>query len=108
MNPSNASDILIFLKGSHMLPLDRIVERYGSDVQGFLMRGREFGGVQLNYGDASFRFFPFPRVPVVLLLWKKDDEFPARADLLFDSTCTIHLPPDIIWSTAMLSILAML
>ena len=108
INPSNTGNGLMFSKGSHVLPLDKIAERYGNDIQGFLRRGGEFGGVQLSYGDASFRFFPFPRVPVILLLWKSDGEFPARADLLFDSTCTVHLPMDIIWSTAMLSILIML
>ena len=62
----------------------------------------------MNHGDASVKIFPFPRVPVVLLIWKHDEEFPARADILFDSTCSEHLPTDIIWSTAIMSILVML
>jgi hypothetical protein len=41
-------------------------------------------------------------------LWLEDDEFPARLDLLFDSTCAMHLPTDIIWSIAMMSVLIML
>jgi hypothetical protein len=43
-----------------------------------------------------------------LLLWKKDPEFTARAGLLFDSSARLHLPVDVIWSTAMMSLLAML
>ena len=108
INPGSVGGGLIFSKGSHILPLDKIAERYGNDIPGFLRRGGEFGGRQLDYGDASLRLFPFPRIPVVLLIWAKDKEFPARADLLFDATCSTHLPPDVIWSTAMLSILAML
>lgn len=98
----------IYQRGSHVLPLDRIAERYGSDVPGFLARGQELGGKQAEYGDVSLKLFLFPRVPVVLLLWKKDPEFAARAGLLFDSSARLHLPVDVIWSTAMMSLLAML
>ena len=108
VNPGNMSDGQIFFKGSHELPLNKITEKYGSNIQGFLRRGIELGSVPFDYGDASLKLFPFLRVPVVLLLWKSDTEFPARADLLFDSTCSIHLPIDIIWSTAMMSMLVML
>lgn len=61
-----------------------------------------------HYGDASIELFPFPRMPVTIILWEKDDEFPARADLVFDSTCEMQLPIDIIWSIAMLCVLVMM
>jgi hypothetical protein len=98
----------IYERGTHVLPLDRIAEKYGSDVPGFLARGRELGGKQAEYRDVSLRLLVFPRVPVVVLLWKKDPEFAARAGLLFDSSARFHLPVDVIWSTAMVSLLAML
>ncbi len=47
-------------------------------------------------------------MPVTLILWLGDEEFPPRADLLLDSSCEIHLPLDIIWSVAMLTVLMML
>ena len=97
----------MFFAGAHVLPLLRIVRRYGNDAPGFLRKGFELGGEQLDFGDASLRLFPFPRVPVVLLLWTEDEEYPARADLLFDSTCSGHLPMDILWATAMMSIVVM-
>ena len=98
----------IYERGTHVLPLDVIAEKYGSDVTAFLESGRELGGEQEVYGDASIRLTPFPRVQVVLLLWKRDTEFAARAGLLFDSSIKYSLPVDIIWSTAMMSLLAML
>jgi len=98
----------IFQRGTHVLPLARIAARYGNDFQSFYNRGGELGGQQLGYGDASLRLFPFPRVPVTMILWQPDDEFPARADMFFDSTCERHLPTDVIWSTAITSVLAML
>ena len=98
----------IYERGTHVLPLDRIAHRYGSDACGFLARGRELGGEETEYGDASLSLFPFPRVSVVLLLWKNDPEFAARAGLLFDSSARFHLPVDIVWSTAMMTLQGML
>jgi hypothetical protein len=98
----------IYSKGSHVLPLDRIADKYGNDIEGFLQRGNELGCEELDYGDASIKLSPFPRVPITIIIWKGDDEFPARSDLLFDATCELHLPVDIIWSTAMMTVLMML
>ena len=82
--------------------------RYADDFEVFFEKGQELGGEQLEHGDASMRLHAFPRVPVTFILWRGDDEFPARADMFFDSTCEQHLPTDVIWSTAMSSVLIML
>ncbi len=74
----------------------------------FLARGRALGGEELSHGDAAVRLLPFPRIAVVLLLWTDDEEFPARADLLVDAACEGQLPPDIMWATALMCVLAML
>ncbi len=108
IRPENLKGGNIYSKGTHVLPLDRITEKYGSDIEGFVQRGIEIGSEVLDYGDASLRLLPFPSVPVTLIIWKGDEEFSSRADLLFDSTCELHLPVDIVWSTAMMSVLVML
>ncbi len=108
VNPSNTTGGQIYLRGTHVLPLDQMSTKYGNDTQRLLKRGAEVGGEPLGYGDVSLRLLPFPRVPVVILLWKGDDEFSACSELLLDSTCELHLPADIIWSTAMVSVLMML
>jgi hypothetical protein len=98
----------LFFRGSHVLPLDKVAGKYASDRDGFLKKGLALGGEKKEYGDASFTLFPFPRVPVTLILWEADDEFPARADLLLDSTCEIQAPLDIIWTITMMCVLLML
>jgi hypothetical protein len=98
----------IFTKGSHRLPLDATANKYRMDKNGFLEKGKTWGGEIEQYGDASLRLYPLPRIPVVVSLWLEDREFPARADLLFDSTCEIQLPTDIIWSIAMMCVLVLL
>ncbi len=108
VKPDNLRGGQLFFRGSHVLPLDKIAGKYGDNIKGFLTKGKNLSGEQLEYGDASLRLFPFPNVPVVVILWGADDEFPSRADLLFDSTSELQLLIDNIWSIAMMSILIML
>jgi hypothetical protein len=98
----------IFTRGSHVIPLDSVANKYGKNREGFIEKGKSLGAELMTYGDASLRLAPLPRIPVILTLWLEDDEFPARLDLMFDSTCDMHLPTDIIWSIAMMSVLIML
>jgi hypothetical protein len=108
VQPVNLKGGQIFFRGTHVLPVDKLAMRYGSDREGFLKRGKALGGKTINYGDASVKLFPFPRIPVVIILWLEDEEFPPRVDLLFDSSCEFHLALDILWSTAMESLLIMM
>ncbi len=108
ISPASLKGGEIFQRGTHVLPLHKIAAKYDSDFEGFYKRGEELGGQQMGYGDASLRLLPFPRVPVTVILWSGDEEFPARADMFFDTTCEKHLPTDVIWSTAMTSALIML
>jgi hypothetical protein len=108
VNPLNLRGGQLFFRGTHVLPLDKISLRYSGNLEGFLKRGKELGAQQAAYGDASLVLFPFPRVPVYVIIWKEDEEFPARSDLLFDSSCEHHLALDMLWSTAMMSLLILL
>jgi hypothetical protein len=108
VQPVNLKGGHIFFRGTHILPLDKLALKYGNDAGGFLKRGTALGGRQMNHGDVSVQLFPFPRIPVVVILWQEDEEFPPRTDLLFDSTCEFHLALDILWSTAMKSLLIMM
>jgi len=108
VQPANLRGGQIFFRGTHILPLDKLASRYGKDTEGFMKRAERLGGRRLAHGDTSIELFPFPRIPVVLILWGEDEEFPARADLLFDSTCQLHLALDVLWATAMKCILIMM
>lgn len=97
----------IYYRGSHVLPLDKLSRSYEGRFDDFAGQGRLLGGTALAFGDASAMIWPLPRVPVAVIIWKADDEFPGRADLLLDSTCELHMPADLVWSTAMLSVMMM-
>ena len=98
----------IFTKGTHIIPLDRAAAYFSNHSSEFLIVGQSLGGTQGDYGDISLNILSFPRVPVVLILWLGDEEFPSTASLLFDSSCVSHLPPDMIWSTSMMTVEMML
>lgn len=108
IKPFNIKGGEMFFRGTHVLPLDNLAKKYGNDKEAFIKRGSELGAEVLNYGDASIKPLPMPRIPVILILWLEDEEFPPRADILLDSTCELQLPLDIIWSVTMMSVLVML
>ena len=97
-----------FTQGTHVLPLDELASMYGSDAYAFMDRGLGLGGARADYADAAVELLPLPRVPVMLLLWLGDREYPARADLLFDSSADHQAPLDVLWAAAMLAVRAML
>ncbi|MGQ3685811.1 MAG: DUF3786 domain-containing protein [Candidatus Loosdrechtia sp.] len=107
INPASLKGGDIFERGTHILPLHEIARKYGSNRSKFFETGKKYNAEPLNYQDASLKLYPLPRVPVVIILWETCDEFPARASLLFDSSCEHQLPVDIIWSTAMMCVLMM-
>jgi hypothetical protein len=99
-----------FSAGTHLLPVSAIAEKYGRNKEDFLLRGQKFGAEVLSgYGDVSIRLYPLPRVPVTMILWTEDEEFPPRVDLFFDSTCEYQLElSDVVWAVAMMSCIIMI
>lgn len=87
-----------FFRGPHSLNTRPMEEIFGEDSDAFLSAGRRLNGKVKKLGDAGICLPVFPRVPVTLILWVKDDEFPAGIKVGFDSTISTHLPLDIIWA----------
>jgi hypothetical protein len=49
------------------------------------------GGRKADYGDIGITIDAFDRVPITLVLWQGDEEFPPQLNLLFDSNITDYL-----------------
>ncbi len=86
-----------FFRGPHSLDVRELEERYGRDPEAFLRAGRALGGSEVLFGDKGFSLEVFSKVPVAYVLWKGDEEFPPRVNVMFDSTIQDHLPLDVIW-----------
>ncbi len=99
-----------FSTGTHVLPLDDIAKKFARDPEGFVNQGRRFGAEIIEgLGDTAIRLYPLPRVPVTVLLWVEDEEYPPRVDLFFDSTCDFQITlSDIVWAIATMCAIVML
>jgi hypothetical protein len=61
-----------------------------------------YGAEPFDQGDFSVVIKALPLVPVALILWKGDEEFPAEGTLLFDKTVSkILSAEDIAWLAGM-------
>jgi len=94
---SNLKGGMTFFQGVHRLPIEPLMERYGKDPEDFLTKGLSLGATQEAFGDVGLRFPALPRVPVFMVLWAADEEFPARLNVLFDASIEQHLPLDAIY-----------
>jgi len=85
-----------FFRGPHALPVQPLLQRFGNDLEAFRRAGLALGGESLQFGDAAFRFEALPRIPTACVLWRQDEEFPARITMMFDRTLARQLPLDVV------------
>ncbi len=77
------------LKTRFSKPLE---QSFGGNLDGFIAAAEAIGGERLSFGDASFIFNVFPRLPLAVVLYLADEEFPSSADILFDTAAGNYLP----------------
>ena len=68
-----------------------LVKRFGSQAGLFKKATSRLSGEPIQYGDLAFKIITFPRLPLVYILWTENEEFPANASILFDSSAENHL-----------------
>lgn len=89
-----------FFRGPHLIPTDLISGRFGDDLQAFKAWCEKLGGTPIEMGDAGFRFEITPDIPITVLLWAGDDDFPAEAKILYDRSIGELLSLDILFALA--------
>jgi hypothetical protein len=87
-----------FFQGPHLFRTDPVLQRFGSNPEGFRLRCLQLGGTPMDMADLAYRLQPFPRIPIYLLLWLGDTEFKPRLQILFDRAIEQALPADAIWA----------
>jgi len=73
---------------------DRLVRELGGDIEAFRRAAASVGGEPVEMGDAGYVFRALPNVPLAIVWWAGDDEFPANATVLFDEVAGRYLPAD--------------
>lgn len=86
-----------FFKGPHALNLGPLVQRFQDHLDDFADAARSLGAESVDMADVAFRFMPYPRIPLYYLFWKKDPEFDAGVDVLFDPSIEQCLDAAGIW-----------
>jgi hypothetical protein len=89
-----------FFRGPHEVPTHLIAGRYDGQMATFKHYCEQLGGRRLDMADAAYAFRITPRIPVAVLYWERDEEFPAESKLLFDPTISEHMALDAIYALA--------
>jgi hypothetical protein len=78
---------------------------FGTKPHEVLEFAGSLGGVEADLGDVSVAVPVFPRVPVTLVFWKGDEEFPPRLSILLDKSISHYLPTeDIVLASQMFAL----
>jgi len=85
-----------FFRGPHALPTETVATAFGDRPEAFARAAEALGGKPWPAMRRAFVLPALPRVPMLAQLWERDEEFPARAGFLFDSTAGEHLMVDAI------------
>jgi hypothetical protein len=72
----------------------KLLAYFSEDYQRFETRCLETCGEKTAFGDGAFRYQILPRVGLLAVYWKGDDEFPPSYKILFEDIADEHLPTD--------------
>lgn len=83
---------------------DPLVKTFGHNPKLMVEMATEaLGAEPYEYGDFSVVVKAFPSVPVALIIWRGDEEFPPEGNILFDSSISdIFSAEDIAWLAGMI------
>lgn len=73
---------------------NELAKVFGNDSDSFIQCNEKLGGRREFFGNIAFSYQVLPRVPVMVVCWLGDDDFPPSYRILFDSNAHHHLVTD--------------
>jgi hypothetical protein len=74
---------------------DLLAHRFGEHPQALENAAEALAGFRLPaLAPFAFSFQPLPRIRLAAVLWPGDEDFPARASILFDAACGHYMTTD--------------
>ena len=75
---------------------DVLFDDFASHFQGDTNKLKEaceaFGGTPIvSKADAAYQFYPFPQIPIQIIYWEADEDFPAQVQALVDKNITDYV-----------------
>jgi len=67
------------------------VEHFGEQPHELINIAVKLGGHTVDLGDVAVSINAFSRVPITIVLWQSDEEFPAQGNILFDAAVSDYL-----------------
>lgn len=71
-----------------------LARQIGSHLEGFVRVAEEWQAHKIQFAHAAYIFQALPRVPLLVVYWQGDDDFPASFQILFDRSAPHYLPTD--------------
>ena len=73
---------------------DELLRVFGDNLDAFIKASEKIGGRQEAFGSAAFSYQILPHVPIMVVCWLGDDDFPSSYRMLFDASAHHHLVTD--------------
>jgi hypothetical protein len=70
---------------------ERLKDHFDGKLEALLDAAGRLGCSTVSQGDAGLVFNTFPRISLLFIYWKADEEFPASANILFDASASHYL-----------------
>ena len=71
--------------------IEPLVEHLGEQPHVLIDIAGKLGAHTVAYGDVAVTVNAFNRVPITIVLWQGDEEFPPQGDILFDAAISDYL-----------------
>jgi len=96
-----------FFRGIHDLPTDKLAQAFGSQPEKLYDAMKQLDARRCDYGDASMEILLLPRIPLTVIVWGADEEFDARASILFDRSAGDQIALDALGAAVNLTVNAL-
>ena len=73
---------------------NELAKIFGNDSEAFIDANLQLQGRREFFGNISFSYQVLPRVPIMVVCWLGDEDFPASYRILFDANAHHHLVTD--------------
>ena len=73
---------------------DVLAKSFGNDAEAFQRANERLGGRREFFGNLAYSYQVLPRVPVMVVCWLGDEDFPPSYRMLFDANAHHHLVTD--------------
>ncbi|MGQ9474822.1 MAG: DUF3786 domain-containing protein [Actinomycetota bacterium] len=70
---------------------ERLLRRFANDLDALREAGQAMGGRLVEQGDLGMVLQTYPRLPLLFILWRGNEEFGPSARILFDASATNYL-----------------